>query len=195
MPIETYSEPAIARWLALGVTSRTHPVLRDAFKCYLEPLGIEAAWLEAEPFSALESGFGDWWLRDANWNPARFDRNQPAADDFEFLLADLGRFRVEVGSQGAFSIRPETEETWAAVRHGIRAGQNAEAFIHIAAGLILVGDPDAKSFAAGDDDAFCALVRARLAEIPPEGAVEMAANKVGTMVCLNGHESPAAKAP
>jgi hypothetical protein len=188
MPIEPSSESAIARWLALGVTSRTHPVLRSAYRGFFEPLGIEAAWLEAEPFSAIESGYGGWWLRDARWNPARIEKGHPAAGDFEFLLADAGCFQVDVESQGALSIHPASEQTWAAVRHGIRAGQDAEAFIHLAAGLLVLGDPAARLFEAGDDDAFCALVRIRLAETPPAEATEMAANTAGTGACRPDHE-------
>jgi len=195
MPIEPFSESAIARWLALGVTSRTHPVLRSAYREFFEPLGIEAAWLEAEPFSALESGCIGWWLRDARWNPARIDKGHPAAGDFEFLLADAGCFQVDVESQGALSIRPASEQTWPAVRHGIRAGQGAEAFIHLAAGLLVLGDPAAELFAAGDDDAFCALVRARLAEVPPEAATEMTANTAGTAACQSDHEDADPKSP
>ncbi|MGD1030063.1 MAG: hypothetical protein ABSA05_02890 [Opitutaceae bacterium] len=191
MPIEPLSESAIARWLALGVTSRTHPVLRSAYREFFEPLGIEAAWLEAEPFSALESGYGGWWLREAWWNPARIDRGHPAAVDFEFLLAEAGRFEVGVGSQGALSIRPASEQTWVAVRHGIRAGQDAEAFIHLAAGLLVLGDRAAELFAAGNDDAFCALVRARLAETPPDAATETA----GREACRPDHKDADPKSP
>jgi hypothetical protein len=158
-------------------------------------MGIEAAWLEAEPFSALESGFGGWWLREARWNPALIDKGHPAAVDFEFLLAEAGRFEVGVESHGALSIRPASEQTWAAVRHGIRAGQGAEAFIHLAAGLLVLGDPAAELFAAGDDDAFCALVRARLAETPPEAATEMAANMAGREACRPDHKDADPKSP
>jgi hypothetical protein len=195
MPIESFSESGVARWLALGVTSRTHPVLRDAYRSYFKPLGIEAAWLEAEPFSALESGRGEWWLRDARWNPEGVDKGHPAAGDFEFLLVDPGRFQVEVESQGGLSIRPAGEQSWGAVRHGIRAGQDAEAFIHLAAGLVLLGDRAARLFAAGNDDAFCASVRARLAGILPGADRERDANTACTAVSQTVHKNGDAIAP
>jgi hypothetical protein len=195
MPIEPSPETAIARWLSLGVTSRTHPVLRNAYQIFFEPLGIEASWLEAEPFSALESGSGEWWLREARWNPARLAKGHPAAGDFEFLLADPGRFRVDAEPQGLLSIFPSCDQAWTAVRHSLRAGQDAGAFIHLAAGLILLGDPAARLFAAGDDDAFCASVQARLAKVPPGAGGERAENTVGTAVCRSENESAAAGSP
>ena len=82
----TPPEPAIARWFAHGVTSLTHPVLDYALETFLGPLGVEADWIEAEPFSALESGHGGWWLRNPRWNAARLDRLHPAAADFASLL-------------------------------------------------------------------------------------------------------------
>ena len=45
----SFSELAIARWLAQGVTSLTHPLLRSALETCFHPLGIEADWLEAQP--------------------------------------------------------------------------------------------------------------------------------------------------
>jgi len=195
MPAESVTESAIARWLALGVTSITHPVLRDACRSCFEPLGIESAWLEAEPFSALESGCGEWWLRDARWNPARLCKSHPAAGDFDFLLADPGRFRVDADSRGALSISPADDQGWAAIRHSLRAGHQTGALIHMAAGLILLGDPAAGLFAAGDDDAFCGLVRARLAEVPPEAGIERAGSTAGTRVCQPDREYAAAESP
>jgi hypothetical protein len=195
MPAESVPESAISRWLSLGVTSATHPVLRNAYQGFFAPLGIEAAWLEAEPFSALESGSGEWWLRDARWNPARLCAGHPAAGDFEILLADPGRYRVDVDSQGVLSISPASEQAWAAVRHSIRAGHDAAAFINMAAALILVGDPAAALFAAGDDDAFCGSVRARLAEVHSGECIETAGNKAGTAACRQSHENGAASPP
>ena len=167
MPLSSSAESALARWLALGATSRTHPVLRHACQSYFEPLGIEADWLEAEPFSALESGSAEWWLREARWNPMRLDRKQPAAADFEFLLAEPERQRVEVEPRGTLSIRPASERSWAAVRRSLRASQDAEAFIFMAAGLVLVDESAARLFDDGEDDAFCESVRACLETAPP----------------------------
>jgi hypothetical protein len=195
MPIESVPESAISRWLSLGVTSGTHPVLRSAYQGFFAPLGIEAAWLEAEPFSALESGSGEWWLRDARWNPARIRPNHPAAGDFAILLSDPGRYKVDVESQGVLSISPASAQAWAAVLHSIRAGQDAGAFINMAAALILLGDPAAALFAAGDDDAFCGSVRARLAGVPPGERIETAGNTAGTAAGLQGHENAAACPP
>lgn len=195
MPAESVPESAIARWLSLGVTSCTHPVLHSAYEGFFAPLGIEAAWLEAEPFSALESGSGEWWLREARWNPARFCASHPAADDFAFLLADPGRFTVGVESQGGLSISPASDQAWAAVRHSIRAGHDAWAFIAMAAALILVGDPAAVLFAAGDDDAFCGSVRARLAGVPLGESIETAGSTAGTAAGLQDPEKAAASPP
>lgn len=192
IPMDPVLESAVARWLSLGVTSGTNPVLRRAYDLFFAPLGIEASWLEAEPFSAIESGFGEWWLRDARWNPARLCPGHPAGGDFAFLLADPGRFRVDVGSQGALSISPASEQAWAAARHSIRAGQDAGAFIHLAAALILLGDPAARLFEAGDDDAFCGSVRARLAGVPPGEDTETAGSTAGTAACPQTHENEAA---
>ena len=173
-------EAALARWLAHGVTSRTHPVLACALQTFFHPLGIEAAWLEAEPFSALESGQGEWWLRQPRWNPARFDRRHPAAPDFACLVDHPEFFLVAVDARGiisptlspaagdepvARSFMEAGDEGWRAVRHTLQAAHDAETFLYAAAGLILASDPVAEVYARGDDDAFCAAVRARLAEI------------------------------
>ena len=57
----------------------------------------------------------------------------------------------------------ENEEGWRAARHAIRAAEQAEAFIFAAAGLLLANDPASAIYAAGDDAAFGAAVRRRLA--------------------------------
>jgi hypothetical protein len=171
-------EPALARWLAQGVTSQTHRVLHQAFQDCFRPLGIEAESLEAEPFSALESGQGDWWLRQARWNPDGFDRAHPAAPDFRFLLDAPDHFAVTVDPRGRlwvelapeFSADPAAqarlqanEHGWRAARHGLRAGEAAEAFILAAAALLLANDAAAAIYAAGDDAAFGRAVHRRLA--------------------------------
>jgi len=172
-------EPAIARWIAHGVTSRTHPVLACALETFHGPLGIEAEWLEAEPFSILESGLGECWLREPQWNAARFDRRHPAGPDFACLLDHPGTFLVAVDARGviwpkvsptaveapaARSFREAGEEGWRAIRHTLQAAHDAETFLYAAAGLILANDPVAAVYARGDDDAFCAAVLARLRE-------------------------------
>src|ERR1039458_2870660 len=84
--MDSITEHALARWFAAGVTSRTNSVLEFALSSFLRPLGIETAGLEMEPFSGLESGSGEWWLREPRWNPASFDRNHPSASDFGYLI-------------------------------------------------------------------------------------------------------------
>jgi hypothetical protein len=171
-------ETALARWLAQGVTSQTHGLLRRVLYARFRPLGIEADALEAEPFSALESGQGGWWLKRPRWDPRGFDRAHPAAADFKFLLEAPDRFTVAVDPQGrlfvelppAFRDDPaavlalrESEQGWRAARHAIRAAEEADAFILAAAALLLANDPAAAIYAAGDDDGFCAALQLRLA--------------------------------
>jgi len=182
MPHSDAREAALARWFAQGPTSVTHPVLRRALSAHLSPLGIEAAWLEAEPFSGLESGAPGWWLRSARWNPERFDRRTMALADFELLLANPGRFSVAVDSQGVLSVglaaaagpaaagvSPRGEDAgWRVIRHSVRASQHAESLIHAAAGLILAGDPAAELYARGRDAAFLAAVEERLGLADPK---------------------------
>lgn len=173
-------ECALARWLAHGITSRTHPVLDCALQTFFHPLGVEARSLEAEPFSALESGQGEWWLNKPQWNPARFDRRNRASPDFAYLLEHPGQFVVAVDDRGIISpaLNPSAaddpearsfldagEDGWRAVRHTLQAAQDAETFLYAAAGLILANDPVAEVYALGDDDAFCAAVLGRLREI------------------------------
>jgi hypothetical protein len=175
-------EPALARWLAQGVTSQTHRVLQQAFADHFRPLGLEAESLEAEPFSALESGHGDWWLRQPRWNPDRFDRTHAAAPDFQFLLAAPDCFAVTADVRGRLGVElapafredpaaralfQENDQGWRAARHALRAGEAAEAFILAAAALLLANDAAAATYAAGDDAAFGAAVRRRLAAASP----------------------------
>jgi hypothetical protein len=175
-------EAALARWLAQGVTSHTHRVLRRVLGDFFQPLGIEAEALEAEPFSALESGQGEWWLRQPRWSPERFDRAHRAEPDFRFLLDAPSRFAVAVDPRGALGIElhplftddpaanaalRESEQGWRAARHALQAAEGAEAFIFAAAALLLANDSAAAIYAAGDDDGFCAAVRSRLAIASP----------------------------
>jgi hypothetical protein len=175
------SDPAgdpLARWLAHGVTSLTHPVLDFALRFHLHPVGVEAAWLEAEPFSVLESGQGEWWLTRPSWNPSLLDRSSPAAADFGPLLGNPAHFSVGVDSRGVVvpalsaagagdpasrRFLESGDEAWRAVRHTVRASHDAEAFIHASAALILAGDPLSAAYASGRDGEFCRAVLGRLA--------------------------------
>jgi hypothetical protein len=171
-------EPALARWISQGVTSRTHRILQCVLGDFFTPLGIEAESLEAEPFSALEAGHGAWWLRQPRWNSRLFDRSHASEPDFSFLIGAPDRFDVSVDPQGrlfialnpAFGRDPdaiaafnESEQGWRAARHAVRAAEQAEAFIFAAAALLLANDPAATVYAGGHDDAFCQAVRHRLA--------------------------------
>jgi hypothetical protein len=175
-------EAALARWLAQGVTSHTHRVLWRVLAEFFLPLGIEAEALEAEPFSALESGQGEWWLRQPRWNPESFDRAHRAEPDFRFLLAAPQCFAITVDPRGGLGIAlhprftddpaanaalQESEQGWRAARHALHAAERAEAFIFAAAALLLANDSAAAIYAAGDDDGFCEAVRSRLAAASP----------------------------
>ena len=169
---------ALTRWLRLGCTSQTHPLLRFALERCFQPLGIAAAWLEADVLSALETGRSGWWLRDAHWDPIRFDRTHPAGADFAYVLDHPASFAVGVSALGelALSLRPEaagdagaaayfaaSEGGWLAIRHSVRAAQAVETFLFVAAGLILAGDPLAALFVNGKDEDYGAAVAARIA--------------------------------
>ncbi len=182
MPHTDAREAALARWFSQGPTSLTHPVLRRALSAYLSPLGIEAAWLEAEPFSGLESGSAGWWLRSARWNPEGLDRASRASADFEFLLVNPRHFSVAVDSQGVFSVSlaavagpsasavlPRGEDAdWRVILHSVRASQRAETLIHAAAGAILAGDPATELYVRGEDSAFLAAVEERICLADPK---------------------------
>lgn len=172
-----FPERALARWIAHGVTSRTHPVLDWALRTFFNPLGITADSLECEPFSALESGLGGWWLRQPRWDAVLLDLGHPAARDFRPLLDTPESFVVAVDPRGQLSIslrglaagdpvarrfRDEGEQGWRAARHAVRAAHDAEAFLFGAAGLILAGDPAAEQFADGDDAGFCRAAAGRI---------------------------------
>ena len=213
MLVSLTHERAIARWFAGGLTSRTHRVLRFALETYLFPIGIEADWLEAEPFSALESGSGGWWLRGARWNPARLDPACPAKADLALLIEHPSCFSVAVESQGILSLGPSNaagsvpaaagyfqgaDATWRVIRHTVRASQLAETFIYAAAGLLLASDSAATLYANGDDDSFCAAVEGRLCS-PPEAmrdaAMEEAAAGPQASVPASNRAARGAAAP
>jgi hypothetical protein len=171
------AENALARWFAGGVTSRTHPVLKFAFDAFLSPLGIETSGLEMEPFSGLESGSGDWWLRDPGWNPLHVDRNHPNASDFGYLLEAPDRFEIAVSSHGWLTIAANrsgdsdlaaqaylaaSEGGWLAARHTVDAARNTESFLWAAASLLLVDASLAEVYADSDDPRFCAAVLQRM---------------------------------
>jgi hypothetical protein len=160
-------EIAIARWLAQGFTSATHPVLQWTLAAFFHPLGIEAESLEAEPFSALESGGGEFWLRRPRWNAARFDRSQAAREDFQHLLDHPEAFIATVDGRGLLQFFPRQagaeDPGLAASRHSWRAAADAGAFIFAAAGLLLANDPIAENYLQGNDAAFCRAVAERSA--------------------------------
>ena len=159
-------EIAIARWLAHGFTSSTHPVLQCALATFFHPLGIEAESLEAEPFSAIESGLGEFWLRRPRWDPVRFDRAQSAWEDFGPLLDRPEPFTVAVDGRGILQFSLEAgEQGSGASRHSWRAAAAAETFIFAAAGLLLANDPIAELYIQGNDAAFCKAVDERMSAI------------------------------
>jgi hypothetical protein len=166
------TQAALARWLAQGCTSLTHPLLRAALENCFHPVGIEADWLEAEPFGSEESALGTCWLRGARWNPGRVRPGSPAAADLAPWAAagaavDAAGLLHLAASAGGAGRDPDL--TWRAVRHSVRAAHRAAAFIHAAAGLLLAGDPLAGRYAAGDDRGFANEVWRRL-EMPASGA-------------------------
>jgi hypothetical protein len=169
-------EPALARWLAHGVTSLTHPLLRHALETCFHPLGIEADWLESEPFSAGDNPVGVCWLRRPRWNPARLDPALAARVDLSPWAAEAAAITVDaagifkISTAAADSLAGDPDHTWRAIRHSVRAAQRATDFIHAAAALILAGDPLALRYAAGDDAGFSAEIWRRFenaAQDPP----------------------------
>jgi hypothetical protein len=168
------TQAALARWLAHGCTSVTHPLLRAALENCFHPVGIEADWLEAEPFGAEESAIGTCWLRGARWNPGRLRPGSPAAADLApwagvAAVVDAAGLLDFAGLAPPGTAGDDPDLTWTAVRHSVRAAHRAAAFIHAAAGLLLAGDPLAARYAAGDDTGFANEVWRRL-EIPASGA-------------------------
>lgn len=171
------TEQALARWFAHGVTSVTHPVLNFAFAAFLHPLGIETEGLEMEPFSGLESGSGEWWLRDPRWSRECFDRNHPDASDFGYLLEAPEHFEVRVSFRGWLTLTlgasgkedlsaqaylAASEGGWLAARHTVEAARKTESFLWAAASLLLIDETLAESYASGGDQEFCAGVLRQL---------------------------------
>jgi hypothetical protein len=159
-------EEALARWIALGVTSSRHPILNRALADCFHPLGIEADWLEAEPFGGLETGALECWLRNPRWNPARIDPAHPGFPDLQAWVGRAEQTRVDAAGALRFPEGSDDPDPWPAVRHSVRAAADATAFIHAAAALVLVEPAAAACFAAGDDAAFVDRVRHRLNATP-----------------------------
>ena len=144
---------------------------------FFHPLGIEVDALEAEPFSNLETGVGDWWLQAPRWNPRGFDRTRSAASDFGFLLDAPASFRVSVSPHGWLLIEPaetakdlavaafmeSSEQGWLAARHSLQAAREAEAFLYGAVGALLTDESLSLLYANSEDDAFCAAVHESIA--------------------------------
>jgi hypothetical protein len=157
------AEAAVARWLAGGATSLTHPVLNRVLADCYHPLGIEALWLEAEPFSALEAGGGEGWLRGALWSSARMDPAHPAARD----LAPWISRAAEISATADGLIRlppagPGDPDPWLAIRHSVFARSRASAFLCAAAGSLLFDAEAAVIYRDGNDAAFVEIIWARL---------------------------------
>jgi len=155
-------------------------VLHWALATFFHPLGIEAESLEAEPFSAIESGLGEFWLRRPRWNPARFDPAHPGWKDFAPVLERPQSFVVAVDRRGILQFFPnpaagessssrafleDGEKSWSAVRHCFGAAASAETFIFAAAGLLLASDPIAEIYIRGNDAEFCKRVDERMRAI------------------------------
>ncbi|MGH7995637.1 MAG: hypothetical protein ACREFX_04720 [Opitutaceae bacterium] len=156
---------AIARWLAGGVRSTTHPLLNHALRRYFSPLGIDADWLEAEPFGALECGSAECWLRNPRWNPEKVDPARPDAAPLRARALQAAETRVDPG--GILHFPPHADnDPWPAVRLSVNAASSAAHFIHAAAALLFVDERAAALYAAGDDTAFIALVHGHLCAEP-----------------------------
>lgn len=181
MPVSDYHTTALACWFAQGVSSETHPVLQFTFATFLQPLGIEAASLEAEPFSGLESATGSWWLNQPRWTSGKVDRAGPFSGDFAGLLEFHESFRVTVAPSGWMSIAPtrqaesdfaalaywvSSDHGWLAARHSFEAARHAEVFLYAAAALLLDDALAAQLYCCGDHAAFCARILQRLAITP-----------------------------
>lgn len=157
-------------------------MLRFAFTTFLQPLGIEAVSLEAEPFSGLESATGTWWLNQPRWNAGKVDRAGPFSGDFGGLLEFHESFRITVSASGWMSIAPtsaaesdlavqayweSSERGWLAARHSFEAARHTEVFLYAAAALLLEDTLAAQLYCSGDHAAFCARILRRLAIMPP----------------------------
>jgi hypothetical protein len=146
-------------------------VYRDCFA----PLGIEADWFEAEPFSSLEAGWPDGWLRCPRWNPAQVDPGSPAAGALRPWLAQPSA--VTVRCDGLLQLPPSADEpaAWAAIRASVIARERARAFLAAAAASLLFDPEAAAIYCAGDAAAFAGRIWAQMAE-PTENKADAAAN-------------------
>jgi hypothetical protein len=159
---------AVTRWLSLGPRSTQHPILRQAWRTAFAPLGIEAAWLEAEPFSGLETATAECWLREPRWNPATLDPNVPGGGALQAWASRASEVRVSAAGHLVFPAA--AGDTWPAVRLSVAAALSAALFIHAAAALLLADEDAARLFAEGRDAAFIAYVETRLAAKETSGA-------------------------
>jgi hypothetical protein len=192
MDLSPAAEAAVARWIEGGVTSLTHPVLAQLFRDCFAPLGIEADWLEAEPFSSLEAGWPDGWLRLPRWNPARLDPHHPAAIDLQHWAleqaqadqtADRDGSAVEpaaivtVQPDGLFRLPESTDEraAWAAVRHSVAARERVRVFLAAAAASLLFDAEAAAIYRDGDAAEFVRRIWAQMEE-PTDRTADGAAN-------------------
>ena len=169
------AEAAVARWIAAGVTSLTHPFLALVYRDCFVPLGIEADWFEAEPFSSLEAGWPDGWLRRPRWNPAQVDPSHAAAGALRPWLDQPSA--VTVRCDGLLQLPPSTDEraAWAAIHASVIARERARAFLAAAAASLLF-DPDAAAiYCAGDAAAFARRIWAQMDD-PTEHTADGAAN-------------------
>ena len=162
-PSPSVPELAVARWISSGITSLTHPVLvRIQAECF-GAIGIEADWFEAEPFSGVEAGMPDGWLRAPRWNPQRVDPRHPGAADLARWANRAGE--ITVTADGILRLPadgPAEADTWLAVRHSVAARGRAGAFLCAAAGSLLFDPITAAIYLAGNDDAFVQRIWARL---------------------------------
>ncbi len=151
---------AVARWLEGGITSATHPMLAWAFAHAFAPLGIEADWLEAEPFGQLETGVVTVWLRQPRWIPSKVAPEHPGAAD----LAELAPHAAEVtvGPDGLLRPPAELPDPWRFIRHSAAAKAEISAYLAAAAAALVLDAGLATIYAAGEDDAFRAALAKRL---------------------------------
>lgn len=169
------AEAAVARWIGGGVTSLTHPILALLFRECFAPLGIEADWFEAEPFSGLETGWPDGWLRRPRWNPAQIDSGHPAAEALQPWAAQPSA--VTVRCDGLLQLPPSADESaaWVAIRSSVIARERARAFLAAAAASLLFDPEAAAIYCAGDAASFARRIWGQMAE-PPEHKADAAAN-------------------
>jgi len=164
MDFSPVTEAAVALWISQGVTSLTHPLLELASRTCFAPLGIVADWFEAEPFSSLESGLADGWLRRPRWNPATLDPNHPAAADLQAWALQPQSVRVQTDAVFVLPAGTDERAAWAVVRHSIAARERARAFLAAAAASLLFDPESAAIYLAGDAAAFAQGIWAQIEE-------------------------------